>query len=81
MGQRPPREPGLRLRCLWACVRACRSGRLKRYANRPDLNRRMPGFSISMGFGLHVGWAIEGAIGGPSALGVNWWFWSGPLLG
>jgi len=23
----------------------------------------MPNFKIKMGFGLHVGWAIEGAIG------------------
>lgn len=40
-----------------------RSARLKRYALREDLNSRMPDFKISMGFGLHVGWAIEGAIG------------------
>lgn len=36
---------------------------LKAYSNRPDLNARMPDFSVQMGFGLHVGWAIEGAIG------------------
>lgn len=36
---------------------------LARYAARPDLNARMPGFAVQMGFGLHVGWAIEGAIG------------------
>jgi hypothetical protein len=36
---------------------------LKAYSNRADLNARMPGFSVQMGFGLHVGWAIEGAIG------------------
>jgi hypothetical protein len=23
----------------------------------------MPGFQVAMGYGLHVGWAIEGAIG------------------
>lgn len=23
----------------------------------------MPGFKVQMGFGLHIGWAIEGAIG------------------
>ncbi|KAG2449913.1 hypothetical protein HYH02_000019 [Chlamydomonas schloesseri] len=40
-----------------------RSARLKKYAQRKDLNARMPGFNIAMGFGLHVGWAIEGAIG------------------
>ncbi|KXZ49182.1 hypothetical protein GPECTOR_22g772 [Gonium pectorale] len=40
-----------------------KSARLRKYAMRADLNRRMPGFRIAMGFGLHVGWAIEGAIG------------------
>ncbi|EFJ49622.1 hypothetical protein VOLCADRAFT_89530 [Volvox carteri f. nagariensis] len=44
-------------------LRRYRSARLKKYAMRKDLNRRMPGFQIAMGFGLHVGWAIEGAIG------------------
>lgn len=29
----------------------------------PAIQRRMPGYRIRMGFGLHVGWAIEGAIG------------------
>ncbi len=55
-----------------------RSARLKRYCLRPDLNARMPGYKISMGFGLHVGWAIEGAIGawgadgwGPMGMGGN----------
>merc|ERR1712078_577492 len=27
------------------------------------LNRRMPNYDVKMGFGLHAGWAIEGAIG------------------
>lgn len=27
------------------------------------LREKMPDFSVTMGFGLHVGWAIEGAIG------------------
>ena len=34
-----------------------------RYCRRDDLNRRMPGFKVALGYGLHVGWAIEGAIG------------------
>jgi hypothetical protein len=45
-------------------VALARSSRLARYAARPDLNARMPGFRTRMGFGLHVGWAIEGPIGG-----------------
>ena len=40
-----------------------RSTRLWRYAQREDINRRMPGYQLQMGFGLHIGWAIEGAIG------------------
>lgn len=33
------------------------------YRNDPALNERMPDFKVNMGFGLHQGWAIEGAIG------------------
>jgi class 3 adenylate cyclase len=40
-----------------------RSKKLQGYNGREDLNARMPNFSVKMGFGLHVGWAIEGAIG------------------
>lgn len=45
---------------------------LKAYSNRPDLNARLPGFSVQMGFGLHVGWAIEGAIGELAAEAARW---------
>jgi class 3 adenylate cyclase len=40
-----------------------KSHKLNRYRRRKDLNSRMPNYSVKMGFGLHVGWAIEGAIG------------------
>jgi hypothetical protein len=40
-----------------------RSQKLAKFSARPDLNARMPGYQVNMGFGLHVGWAIEGAIG------------------
>lgn len=33
------------------------------YWDNPDLNARMPNYIVSLGFGLHIGWAIEGAIG------------------
>jgi hypothetical protein len=33
------------------------------YRNNQALNERMPGYKVKMGFGLHFGWAIEGAIG------------------
>jgi class 3 adenylate cyclase len=40
-----------------------KSHKLDKYKKRRDLNARMPNYSVKMGFGLHVGWAIEGAIG------------------
>jgi len=40
-----------------------RSRKLLKYKNHEGLNQRMPNYSVKMGFGLHVGWAIEGAIG------------------
>ncbi len=33
------------------------------YREDPELNKRMPDYKVKMGFGLHCGWAIEGAIG------------------
>jgi hypothetical protein len=33
------------------------------YRNNENLKERMPGYKVKMGFGLHQGWAIEGAIG------------------
>ena len=41
-----------------------KSRKLDRYKRNPKLNERMPNYSVKIGFGLHVGWAIEGAIGG-----------------
>ena len=40
-----------------------RSVRLAGYSANPALNQRIPNFRVKMGFGMHVGWAIEGAIG------------------
>mmetsp|Transcript_13451 Transcript_13451/g.21318 ORF Transcript_13451/g.21318 Transcript_13451/m.21318 type:complete len:489 (+) Transcript_13451:74-1540(+) len=42
---------------------------LRRMAANTELQKRIPGFRTELGFGLHVGWAIEGAIG--SALKVD----------
>lgn len=33
------------------------------YKKHPGLNFRLPNYSVKQGFGLHQGWAIEGAIG------------------
>jgi class 3 adenylate cyclase len=40
-----------------------KSRKLVKYKENKGLNERMPNYSVKMGFGLHVGWAIEGAIG------------------
>lgn len=37
---------------------------LQKYKNNRSLQERIPGYTgVKMGFGLHVGWAIEGPIG------------------
>lgn len=36
---------------------------LDKYRKNPKLTQRMPGFRVKIGFGLNLGWAIEGAIG------------------
>jgi len=36
---------------------------LAEYRHHPKLLKRMPNYHVKMGFGLHSGWAIEGAIG------------------
>ena len=40
-----------------------RSRKMKVYSKHEGLNRRMPGYTVRLGYGLHLGWAIEGAIG------------------
>lgn len=39
------------------------SYKLNRYSKNKEILALMPNFRVNMGFGLHVGWAIEGAIG------------------
>lgn len=39
------------------------SPKLHKYKIHQGLNQRIPNYSVKMGFGLHLGWAIEGAIG------------------
>ncbi|EQD29658.1 adenylyl cyclase [mine drainage metagenome] len=33
------------------------------YSRNKKLQEKLPGYKVKMGFGLHFGWAIEGAIG------------------
>lgn len=40
-----------------------RARKMKVYAKHEGLNKRMPGYTVRLGYGLHLGWAIEGAIG------------------
>jgi class 3 adenylate cyclase len=39
------------------------SEELKRMVDIPSIRKRMPNYKVKMGFGLHLGWGIEGAIG------------------
>jgi len=34
-----------------------------KYNENEEMKKRVPDFKVKMGFGLHQGWAIEGAIG------------------
>jgi len=36
---------------------------LQKYKNHEKLNQRLKNYEVTLGFGLHLGWAIEGAIG------------------
>ena len=40
-----------------------KSPKLRKYRSDPRLNARIPDYRVKMGFGLHLGWSIEGAIG------------------
>lgn len=40
-----------------------KSRKLFKYRLNTELTDRIPNYTVKMGFGLHVGWAIEGAIG------------------
>lgn len=39
------------------------SRKLFKYRSNPGLNERLPNYMVKMGYGLHVGWSIEGALG------------------
>lgn len=40
-----------------------RSRKLFKYRQNEAIQARLGNFKVKMGFGLHIGWAIEGAIG------------------
>jgi len=45
---------------------------LRRLERRSALQQRMPGFRVRLGFGLHYGWAVEGAIGSEHKIDVSY---------
>jgi class 3 adenylate cyclase len=53
--------------CILSSVKACaavqKSPVLYEYRRHPGLIARNPKFRVGVGFGLHTGWAIEGALG------------------
>ena len=40
-----------------------RSRKMRKYAHHAGLTSRIQNYEVKMGFGLHQGWAIEGALG------------------
>ena len=44
-------------------VKLNREKKLLNYRKDNRLLARMPGYKVKMGYGLHIGWGIEGAIG------------------
>merc|ERR1711972_822009 len=44
-------------------VELSRDAQLSEYREHPALMAKLPDFRVTLGFGLHLGWSIEGAIG------------------
>lgn len=40
-----------------------KSRKMQKYNQHKELNKRMPNYEVKLGSGLHMGYAIEGAIG------------------
>lgn len=49
--------------CIEANRRVAASAAVQAVAKSPMLQARLPGYSVTLGHGLHLGWAIEGAVG------------------
>lgn len=44
-------------------IQIAQSKDVQNFADIPEVQKQLPNFKVKMGFGLHLGWAIEGAIG------------------
>lgn len=59
-----PKTAGLAiLSFVKVVVELARDWQLAEYRTHPALLARLPNFRVSLGYGLHLGWSIEGAIG------------------
>jgi class 3 adenylate cyclase len=57
---------------LKAIIRINKDNRVLHYQDDPCLREALPGYKVNMGFGLHFGWAIEGAIGSRSKIDASY---------
>jgi len=58
--------------CLRTIMEIAACPDLDALAQHPDLQNQIPGYQVSMGFGLHYGWAIEGAIGSAEKIDASY---------
>jgi len=48
------------------------SPEFRQYREDPRLLQRIPDYNVRLGYGLHIGWAIEGAIGSPMKIDASY---------
>lgn len=57
---------------LKTCWKVNKYTHILEYAKNEQMLQRIPNYRINMGFGLHVGWGIEGAIGSPYKIDASY---------
>ena len=53
-------------------IKINRDSNILGYRENAKLLKRMPNYSVKMGFGMHIGWAIEGALGSEYKIDVSY---------
>lgn len=53
-------------------IRINRDSNVLSYRSNAKLLKRMPNYSVKMGFGMHIGWAIEGALGSSYKIDISY---------